>query len=245
MADKASHTIKREWEGAPGCTMVECECGWTGPKDGHGTHRADSRPHTSLPSDTIEALGGVQYHAAWLVTTLAEVQASAAPLELPQRITDRVDDLRRELQKFNDVRDGRGDDPFGVREHVGPMIESMQAFTWPGAKPGVHDLSVRTIAHEVARQHPENDDAAEAFARQSAVALGLKGMPFTRAVEAAMQAWRETYADGEMIGIAEAHEIPHADLYVAARAVLIGTGDTALAGLYMMMALYGALSERP
>jgi len=227
MADKALHemtgTTYCSTAVGPDVEVATCSCGWIGRKADHAMHRADSRPQTSLPSDTIDALSGVQYHAAWFLQVFDEVQASAAPLELPQRLTERINDMREQHQRFLDVRDGGESGP--------PTI--------------VHDLTARSIAHEVARQHPKSEDEAEALARRVANGLGMSGMKFTRAVDAAMETWRAIYSDPENEGIAEAHEIPHADLAVASRAVLLQTGDVQLATLYAVMALYGALSERP
>lgn len=101
----------------------------------------------------------------------------------------------------------------------------------------VHDLTIRSIAHNIALQQPENDTDAFAFAKSAARALGYMPDKIEEAATAAMQAWKELYGGDPVF---EDPQIPHADYFAAARVHMLH-GDNELATVYMLMAVYGAL----
>lgn len=209
----------------PDNDMVRCACGeWDGLRHAHKTHVADSRPRSSLPADTIDALSGCQYSAAGFLRVLDEVQASAAPLNLPQRLTERLDEMRADRDRFFRVRDG------GPSESPAPT-----------PLPLIHDLTCRSIAHHIEAERPKTDEEALAFARRMAAAFGYDSDGRDLVARASVQAWHELYGEHPLF---EPTGLSHAEFAKAARVMLMRNSATGLglAQLYMLMALYEALT---
>lgn len=239
--------VSKSIAGNPDNDQVQCSCGqWEGVRHMHKTHVADSRPKSSLPSDTIEALGACQYSAAWFLQVVDDVQASGAPIECPERLTERLNEMRTNHARFLCVRDGKE----FTRENAEQARAGIQVgdyaaeiigntCTEPSQLPLIHDLTVRSIAHSIEAEHPKSDEEAMAFARRAALALDFTADGVELAATGAVRAWHEMY-DAELI---YEGTLSHPEFARAARIMLL-RGDPeshGIASTYMLMALYEAL----
>lgn len=101
----------------------------------------------------------------------------------------------------------------------------------------IHDLTLRSIAHNIHRQKAENDEEAFAYANRLALAIGTPPGDAGETAKRAVALWHQMYDEREF----EKPAITHEDHYANAQAVLTHNGDAQLAGVYMLMALYEAL----
>lgn len=97
------------------------------------------------------------------------------------------------------------------------------------------DLTLRSIAHTIQRQHPEKERDALAFALAAVRALGRTGIHTRVPAERAVVLWHQMYDEDET------PTLTHDEHYMNAQAALTHETDVPLATVYMLMALYEAM----